>query len=948
MIERKRYRFGEVEFVPHRQMLRHKNVYLTPGSRSLDLLELLVSKSGEVVSKDELIAFAWPESPMKSTNLKVAISALRKVLPALPSGLPYIATVQGRGYRFVARVEISADDTGIDADPKEYPPGAMPMIVDLVGRDQQVSELTAMLADERFVTVVGPAGVGKTTLAVAVALELKASFRDGVRFADLAVIDEAQQVVPVVAAALGSVTNTTNVLAEAIEAIRHKHTLLVLDNCEHVLSSASLIADHLRSVVPSLVILATSREPLRARHESVYRLPALEFPSEADQVDSVSALDYSAVRLFVRRAFEANGYRFEDVDASAVAAICRRLDGIALAIELAVAHFDGSNAQSLLRLLDVDLEPLNVTREGRVRRHQTLLATLEWSYRILSRSEARLFRELSVFTGHFSLEDIVGIASDDGGAIETVTSLAQSLVSKSMVSQIYQGGELRYRLLDIMRGFAGGALKNEGEQYAVLMRFSRYLLRVFEAAEAEWQWRARRDWTASYGKRVNDLRKAIEWLFGDGGDPELGVRLTAAAIPLWDELSTVGESRSRVERALQFEEAELPHDLRLRMKLLASYGNGLNFSDHLGAEVDDAWRECYRLAVEIDDAEFQLRALWGHAVLQTFSGRHLQALATLEQFEDTAELRGEISALPDGKRFKHITQFYTGDITGAQKGLEVLVGNFGDDAAPTRMSRFQIDRLVGLRVALAFPMWIRGDHAGALRITQQALDRASALEHMVSEANALAQAAIPLTMRSGDIERARRLILTLKRGVELRDLAIWDPVCQFYQAAVGCLDDDEASLDIMHREARRIVRNGFLVRVPMYLTVIAEAALKFGRPELAIKSLAEASEHAERQSEHWYDAEILRVKGLLLWREEKIVDAEAMLRAAIACARRQGALTFELSSTTALARMLGHVGRGAEGLTLLEPVYRRVDAHAPSTDVRLAGRVLRSLATERE
>lgn len=938
------YCFGDYRFVPNRQLLSRDGRPVPIGTRALDLLHLLVARSGEVVSKQALIDFAWPNIFVHPSNLKVNVATLRRALRQTDSALPYIATVPGRGYRFVAPVRVYGDSAERSLpEPIEVGSTHLPPLPALIGRADVLSRLSGRLFAAGLLTIVGSAGVGKTTIAVATARQVEHRYKDGVCFVDLAAIGDPQLVAMTIALSLGVGANSTNVLAGLIEALRDKHLLIVLDNCEHVLSVASAVAEQLRSALPDTHILATSREPLRSRAETVYRLPALQCPEEGRSVDAADTMAFPATELLVTRAKEAHGFQLDDVNAPAIAAICRRLDGIALAIELAAPRLAVCDPTSLLRLLEQSFEPLNLGSRTAPVRHQTLLATLDWSYRLLSSDEVRLLRLLSVFTSTFSLDDAIGIAGHIDATEEDVAAITESLVSKSLLSVAYEVGGLRYRLLDSTRSFAAERLRAEEELPQALASYAHYLLRVFELAEAEWHWRAREEWTARYGHRTNDLRKAIEWAFGESGEPQVGVRLTSAAIPLWDELSTVGESRLRVERALRSSEALASCDPALKMKLTASYASGLNFSEDLGPEADTAWNEAYRLASAVGNVDYRLRSLWGLAVLESFTGRHQQALATMDRFKQIAEQESERSAHPDGERVRLMAAFYRGDIVLAHEGLSLVAQEHASADNRSRIARFQVDRSVGIRVALAAVTWVRGDHRQAMAMVEDALARAADLGHLVSQANALAQTALPLNLWTGSVDVARQQVAILTRNLARREISIWRPICDFYQGAVLSADGDPDGVDRMHAAIEKLVANNFLVRVPMYLTMVAEVALREGRVEFARESVNAAFDRAERQGEYWSQPELLRLRGMLQWRDGDLSHAgQTFLRAAQLAAER-GALSFQLRAATKLAELLDEMKQHAAAVMHLAPIYGRFDQSFRSTDVVRAGDLLSRL-----
>lgn len=938
------YCFGDYRFIPAQQLLTLGDNPLRVGARALDLLHILLVHAGEVVSKEELMAFAWPDTFVHESNLKVNIAALRRALTRTASGISCIATVSGRGYRFVAPLRVyGATEPRVDSRSAEAAFCKLPDLVELIGRDDVIADLASMLPQRRFLTVVGPAGVGKTTVAIALAKYIKERYRDGVCFVDLTVIGDPQLAEATIAASLGVGGKWTNILAGIVEALRDREMLLVIDNCEHVLSTISAIADHLTMAIPGLHILATSREPLRSRSEKVFRLSPLPFPDEQRGRSRTDAMAFPAVDLFAKRASEMCGYLLDDADAPFVTAICRRLDGIALAIELAASRLQSLEPAALLDLLEHSFDPLNTGSGRNATRHQTLFATLDWSYQLLSLDEARVLRLLSVFSAGFSVSDVYGVASHVGRSAEEITECTESLASKSLLSVTYNDGAPLYRLLDSTRSFAVARLEKSGEYADAQSCHARYLLQVFEKAEAEWQWRPRNEWTASYGPRMNDLRKAIDWTFGDGADPELGVRLTSAAIPLWDELSTVAESRRRVERALQAVQALSSCDPAVKMKLIASFASGLNFSDHFGPDADAAWMEANRLAREIGNVDYQFRSLWGFGILQSFTGRHRQAIATLEQFAQLADQQNEHSAVAEGERVGLTAAFYSGDIRRAHDGLTRLVREHAVTAKHAGVARFQMDRFVSIRVALATTAWVVGDRREAAAALRDALDHSLAIDHVVSHSNALAQAALPLSLWSGDIETSRRHVATLARNLSLRDIPIWRPVCHFYEGAAISLDGDVKGVDRMRSAIEQLIANNFVVRVPLYLAMLAEASIHYKQIALARDSLSAAFDRADRQGEYWSQPELLRVRGLLRWLDGDLPGASETLVLATETARESGALFFQLRATTALAELWAQTDRYGVAAELLSPICGAFDDGSPCANVAKARHLLETL-----
>ncbi len=825
------YCFGECRFIPDRQLLLHREIPVRVGSRALDLLHALVRRSGDLVSKEELIRSAWPNVYVHEGNLKVTIAALRRALPSQPE-LTYIATVPGRGYRFVAPLRIkgpSAEATLPDA--VKGSTGELPAIPALIGREEVSAEIIAALAETRLLTIVGPAGVGKTSIAIATADQAAERVKNGVCFIDLATVEDPQLVAPAIAIAVGLDSNLVNVLAGLVQALRNRDMLLVLDNCEHVLSAAAAVADHLNHALPELLVVATSREPLRCRWESVYRLAPLHCPSEGNEADTAAAMSFPAVELLVRRA-GVHGYRLNKADLPVLAAISRRLDGIALAIELAAPRLSIDGPAALLGLLEHSFEPLASQGGAPQARHTTLMATLDWSYRLLPAREARLMRHLSVFGGKFVLEDVVGVC---GGlaAAEDIATWLESVAAKSLLFVSYDNGRRRYRLLDSTRNFASERLRASGEKQAAMAGYARYLLALFEAAEDDWSWRTREDWTTRYGHWANDLRRAIDWAFTIGEDVELGVRLTAAAVTFWNEFSSVAECRMRVKTALDATERLPSCDLILKLKLVAAHAINGCFSSSLGAEIEATLREGQRMADQLGNVEYRLRTTLGLIGVQAFSGRHCDVLSTVAELRRVIETTGERTAAPDADRHEFTTRFYCGELERGHAGLKTLAREHATIANRSRTSRFQLDRFIAIRNYLAVTTWVIGDHRGALAVARDAVEAGAALDHAVSYTHSLSMAAVPVSLWCGFLDLAQEQVTKLVEKLSLRQIDTWPPSARFYQAAIDAARGDANAVERMRGAIDELAACNLRTHFPIRLAMLAEMALTHDRLALA-------------------------------------------------------------------------------------------------------------------
>jgi predicted ATPase len=449
-------------------------------------------------------------------------------------------------------------------------------ITRIVGRDDTIAGLATQLGRRRFLTIVGPGGIGKTTVAIAVADNVRASYKDGVWFVGLASLADPDLVPSALGSALGIPPSGADPLRGLAAWLRDKTALIVLDSCEHVIDATAALAEAVLRAAPAVSILTTSREPLRAEGESLHRLAALELPADSVNLAASDALHYSAVQLFNERAMAAvDGFVLADADVPAVLEICRRLDGIPLALELAAARVDVFGVYDLAAHLDDRFRLLTSGRRTALPRHQTLGAALDWSYQLLREEEQAVLHRLSVFVGNFALEAAVAVAADPAPS-EIVDHVA-NLVSKSLVAADPRGEVAQYRPLDTTRLYAFEKLKSSGELRQVARRHAEYYRDLFAPAEAESESRPQAEWVAIYGRHLDNVRAALDWAFSPEGDPHIGVGLTVAVVPLWEHLSLLGECRERVERALAVLEGDEAATARPRMQLSRALGWSLMY-----------------------------------------------------------------------------------------------------------------------------------------------------------------------------------------------------------------------------------------------------------------------------------------------------------------------------------------------------------------------------------
>lgn len=560
--------FSDFEVQPQARRLLVRGRPVQVGARAYDLLVTLIERRERVVSKHELLDLVWPNLVVEENNLQVHIHALRKLL-----GPQAITTIPGRGYRFTAEPRGPAPVArppapGSDDEPvwplpakassssTRPPEGNLPASIPaLYGRDDQVGEIAHLLRTHRLVTITGSGGIGKTRLAQAVAFQLREDYPHGVWMIELASVLEAERVAAVIAQTLGITLASHRPPAEALAAaLFGQELLLVLDNCEHLVDAVAQLASAILDESATVRILTTSQERLRLDSEHLHRLDPLTIPVDPELA---SALDYGAVRLFVERvrALDIN-FKLDQHNLPAVIAICRRLGGIALAIELAAARVPTLGVVGIQNRLDERLRVLTGGARVSLRRHQTLRAALDWSHQLLTPEESRVFRRLAVFSDGFVIEGAQMVGRDDEIDEWALLDVLGALVDKSLVL-VDSGERPRYRMLETTRGYALERLAEAGETDDCLRRHA-------EATDAICRMAARERDVELLWAELNNVRAAFDWAMTAGTLPKTVVSLaTTTAMPL-AVTGLVEEALHRLSRVEPLVTADLPRALAAR------------------------------------------------------------------------------------------------------------------------------------------------------------------------------------------------------------------------------------------------------------------------------------------------------------------------------------------------------------------------------------------------
>jgi predicted ATPase/DNA-binding winged helix-turn-helix (wHTH) protein len=902
--------FGAFQLSPGRRTLVRDGKAVRLGGRALDILIVMVERAGELVTKQLLVERVWPSTFVDDTNLRVHVAALRKILGDGGAGERFIATVAGRGYCFVAAVSAMCARQSLVNEPAA-PQAVHNLPVPLtrtIGRDAVVEMIVARLPQRRFVTIVGPGGIGKTTVAVAVAGSLVGSYRDRVCFVDLGPIADHRLVPTTLASALGTAPQPDDPLPMLLAYLRNKSMLIVLDNCEHVLESVAALAEGILRGAPGVHLLATSREAFRAEGESLFRLSTLGLPPRYGSLQVTAALGFSSVELFVERAGAASdSFTLTEANVPTVCEICRRLDGIPLAIELAAALVGTIGVKEVATRLTDCFSALSAGRRTALPRHRTLRATIDWSHSLLSPSEQLVFRRLAPMVGAFTIEAAVAVVTPDAVPGASVLELLASLVDKSLVATDGGSDVIRYRLFETTRAYAAERLAQSADAEPVAHRYAAYFRELMQRGEAEWNGQASPGWLATYADSLDDVRAAIDWALSPSGDLSMGIDLIAASAPLWFQLSLLSEHGQRAQRATQCLTPTIDPDGAQELRLLLARGNAHWYSANDIGAMERLFTRALAIAERIGDRPALLQALWGTWAGRRGHGDFTTALAIATRYHTIARDAGDEAATLLGDRILGLTHHLLGNQAEARDHVERALAAVRMAPASSGTG-LQVDTETAMAALLARIHWLLGFPDRARAIAREALDAAWRADHWYSVCYALYLAACPVSLWAGDLEEAdRRVQLFTSRPLSN---AIMDEVAALFGLA----------LRLRQGDARNALTAQY-IESQLELSKLRDLSDRFLGPAIEVPE-----PDPEPKQELWNTAELLRVDAeLLLWHRSPghAEAAEAKLLRALGIARRQRALSWELRTSLSLARLWHARGRTEEARGLLAAICAR-------------------------
>ena len=940
-LHRKIAAFGPFRLRATDRLLEKDGAPLKIGSRALDILIMLLERAPEVVSNRDLMRRVWGKLVVDEVSLRFHVAELRKRLGDGQSSVRYIANIPGRGYCFADAVSwTEAQETPRKGCTNELQLPREPLLI--VGRDNEVGELITLLKKERFVSIVGAGGIGKTTIALTLAHRLLRDFRGAVHFLDLGAVENPRLLASLLAAQLGLIAVSEQPLPVILTFLREQRTLLVFDSCEHVIEDITALAETIFRDAPLVHILVTSREALRAEGEQVHHLAPLECPPpNAESLTAAQALGFPAVQLFVRQvANSVHAFELTDADAPIVAEICRRLDGIALAVELAASRVGVHGVQGTASLLDKQFRLLWRGRRTALPRHQTLSATLDWSYNLLSGAEQVVLRRLAVFVGGFSLQAALDVVAESLGPAELIETLA-TLVDKSLVSSD-RATAMRYRLLDTTRAYAWQKLTECGEDPQIARRHCEHMIHALSRFGATIQALPSPESIDCFLLNLSNIRAALEWSFSDQGDPALGAKLASASACLFFQRGLLPECAAWTERAIKGLDA-LSKSEPLELELLACFATSFMITRGNVPAAHAALVRALDIAERLKTAPMQqLYFLLALYKWQVRSG----------DFRDLGELTARIEAVtqkvsdPAAHAIAHAyianTYYHTGENREVRRHMEIA------HSAPAHLSKLNLAsvwQFRGIESILAGSLWVLGYPEQAAAMTERVIQEAENL----NQPDVLCYKLMPsvmLYLDTGDWQRAEQLIH------RLAGIASKHELLTYVRASVGCRGclavsrgDYLRGIELLQTALAALRENGYELYRPQLSLRLAEGFAKTGEGELACSTICEAVSWAETRNRILNSIDLLRVKGEILTSisGQDAIEGETSLLQSLQLARERSLLSLELRAGISLARLWADRAQQEKALGLLDPIFNKFSEGFQTCDLVAAANLMQQL-----
>ncbi|WP_050032541.1 winged helix-turn-helix domain-containing protein [Bradyrhizobium sp. LTSP857] len=919
--------FGPFELSSGERVLRRDGVALSLGSKALDILIYLVERPGQVVAMQELIDHVWPDVTVEGGSIRVHVAAIRKALGDGQFGSRYIANIKGRGYSFVGAVVPPGGDAE-SGNARSWHQGRLPVRpIMMIGRETVVTEVSDKLRNDRFVTLLGPGGIGKTTIALAVGRAVAERFGSEIYFVDLESLTDPHHVAAAVATSLGLALKSKDPGLELVDLIRSRKLLIILDSCEHVIEAVASLAEQLYQQTEEIHILTTSRELLKVEGEHCCRVLPLDFPPEGSEQTANAVLRYPAVQLFVRRvAARAGSVLLTDKEVPFVAEMCRKLDGIPLAIELAAGQVAALGLKSTVDLLVSRLELLKLSHRTTIARHRTLKATLDWSYDLLSDAERIVFRRIAPFVGHFSLDGTRSVAGEPSMGAEEIFDAVAGLVEKSLIATRIDTAQAQYRLPNTTRAYALAKLEEHAEVDIVFHRHAEYLAGHLESLREALSDLPGAERGAAYSDQLSNVRAALEWSFGPNGDAETATRLAAASTQVFLELSLLIECQAWAERAM----ASLgnPHrDSRRAMEISASIPLAMMHTEGNDQRVRTAFVKALEIAIGQGDLRYELRILSGLFTYSHWTMDIRGATDIAVRSKKLALRTGDHDDMALAEAMLAASEHLSGNHLAAQLHCESGLRHLASGPR-SRTELYLFHYTSFLLVGMARCLLYRGLLDQSLDYARRAREEGKRSANPATFCRSVALV-LPVFLAMADLRQSDQYISELSELSAAHSLMPYRAIATGLKGQLLLLQGNRIeAIQLLRRALEELhVQRHEMLNMD-FTCDLAAALLDLGEHDEALTLAMHAIAQQLRAGKLLHMPALFRMKGLILASRsaEDHVEAEESLLSAIDWAKRQSATLFELTAATDLAGLLLKQDRVPEAYEYLSASLDRMPA----------------------
>lgn len=911
------YVFGAFCLCQSSRTLKYNDIDVSLGSRAFDLLAALVGANGQVLTIKELMAIAWPNSIVESSNVRVQVAHIRRALEACCADKRYIASVAGRGYCFVEPVDrftrtteniLTADSAGkvlqasvvVEARAQAKLPAPLKVVV---GRQSCIVELSELVRNKSLITLLGPAGVGKTTLAVLVAYEVQKDFDNNIFFVDLSTASCLETVIVALALAIGYKTSGGDLLPGLLDFLSTRKTLILFDNCEHVIAAVATLCMQITESISNATLLTTSREALRLSNEFVYMVNPLQCPPEAASVTAQQALLWPAIQLFMFKANEggANSILADD-DVACVAELCHRLDGNPHAIGLAASRVATFGIKGLANLVSKQFVLYWQGRRDLCPRQQTVEAMIGWSYHLLNGRDQQILCRLAVFHGEFPIEAAIAVASDDEFDAFEVSEAIANLADKSLIKLVFDYNQTQVRLFETTKAFAQVRLSRFQNKDQIAFRHALYYaeqLRLF-VAQQEAIGQGLPDLMINLPK-VGNVLAALEWVYSQRQDLMLATTISCMAAPLFLELSLLQESQRCCERALDL----LPESLKstgtelcLLTSLAITYYSSGNYDGNLIAVVEKG----LKLSQDLQDTKSMFHLLAGFHLAMIANGRIHDSMSVMSQYAQEVKQGGERAEAIIAHWMDGSSRHFSGQQAVADESFSassILLAHH-----PLRpLLYFEAKEKIMSDLAKARVNWILGRQDYAVQLALAAIEDSRCHQDSFYLCATLC---FPVLLSGCLYELAEQLLVEMSSTNSDHKMVVRQAIIHFLNALLLLSRGNTRAAEFHSQQCVNMLTMPKIsfIRVDA-LQVLAESQKENGNLAQAEIVIDEAIGLAEKTGCTYNIADLLRTKAevLMCLPNAEFRQIESILQQALACAQSQAALCWERKIRFAMLRL---------------------------------------------